>query len=63
MAKKRIPANVDLKTVHWLDRQIELKLYASYSHAIRIALKLLKEHVRSVYKTSNPKNISVDQNS
>ena len=59
MAKKRIPANVDFKTVHWLDRQIELGLFASYSHAIRTALKLLKLHVKSVYKTQNPKSISL----
>ena len=55
MSKKRIPANVDMSTVHWLDREISKGIFASYSHAIRLALKLLKKEriITTKFKAQN----------
>mgnify|MGYP001581109104 CR=1 FL=1 len=60
MGKKRIPANVDIPTVEWLDRQISKGVYASYSHAIRLALKLLRKTAISTIKFKKPNSVKTE---
>ncbi len=43
MAKKRLLAYVRLPTIRWLDREISKGIFASYSHALCLGLKLLRK--------------------
>ena len=59
MGKKRVPVNIKIPTVNWLDRMIKIGVFSSYSDAARKSFRLLQEHTRIVYGTMNPKNLTL----
>ena len=44
MTKRKIPFNLEGRDILWLDKEIVKGTYASYSHAGRSAIVLLKKH-------------------
>lgn len=43
MVAKRVYTNLSLPTVKWLDRELNKGCFASYSHALKLGLKLLRK--------------------
>ena len=46
MDKKKIPVNIDIRTIKWIDTQIQKGVFASYSHAGRVAFKELQKNMK-----------------
>ena len=61
MAAKRVYSNLQMPTIKWLDKEIKKGCFASYSHAIKQSLKIMRKLHQCTIKFKKPNSAKTEE--